>query len=170
MSADWINIGFIRRPHGLRGYVRVEALSDAPGRYEELDRIEVELVDGRRETLKIENSRADGNNYLMKFLGINTAETAERLRSAYIQVPEEDVAALPKDAYYVYEIEGCTVVTEDGELVGKVREVMSMPAHDVFVLDSSQGEVMIPMVKDLVVEIKPEDSKIVVRPIPGLIS
>ena len=47
---------------------------------------------------------------------------------------------------------------------------MSMPAHDVFVLDSSQGEVMIPMVKDLVVEIKPEDSKIVVRPIPGLIS
>ena len=91
-------------------------------------------------------------------------------RSAYIQVPEEDVAALPKDAYYVYEIEGCTVVTEDGELVGKVREVMSMPAHDVFVLDSSQGEVMIPMVKDLVVEIKPEDSKIVVRPIPGLIS
>ena len=85
-------------------------------------------------------------------------------------MPEDAVAELPRDAYYVYEIEGCSVISEDGELVGIVREVLPMPAHDVFVVDTPEGEVMIPMVRDIVVELNPEESKIVVRPIPGLIS
>ncbi len=170
LSADWINIGFIRKPHGLKGYVRVEGLSDAPDRFEDLDRIAVELRDGRRESLEIEDCRQNGNSWLMKFLGIDTTENAEHLRSAYIQVPEEAVAALPEDAYYVFEVEGCTVVSEDGAEIGIVREVLSLPANDVFVVDTPAGEVMIPVVRDIVVELSPEDSKIIIRPIPGLIA
>ncbi len=170
MRADWVNIGFIRKPHGLRGYVRVEGLSDVPDRFADLDRIGVELRDGRRESLEIERCSRDGNGWLMKFVGIDTTENAERLRSAYIQVPGEAVADLPGDAYYVFEVEGCTVVSEDGVEIGIVREVLSMPANDVFVVDTPAGEVMIPVVRDIVVELNPEDSKIVIRPIPGLIA
>lgn len=170
MSADWINIGFIRKPHGLKGYVRVEGLSDTPDRFGNLDRIGVELRDGRRETLEIERCRPDGNSWLMKFLGVDSTEHAERLRSAYIQVPEDAVAPLPEHAYYVFELEGCAVVSEDGEEIGVVREVMNMPANDVFVVDTPEGEVMIPVVRDFVVELSPEESKIVIRKIPGLIS
>ena len=170
MSADWINIGFIRKPHGLKGYVRVEGLSDAPDRFGNLDRIGVELRDGRRESLEIERCRQDGNGWLMKFLGIDSTENAERLRSAYIQVPEEAVAPLPEDAYYVFELEGCAVVSEEGDEIGTVREVMSMPANDVFVVDTPAGEAMIPAVRDIVVELSPEESRIVIRKIPGLIS
>lgn len=170
MNADWINIGFIRKPHGLKGYVRVDALSDAPDRFAGLDRIGVELRDGRRESLEIERCRQDGNSWLMKFLGIDTTESADRLRSGYIQVPEEAVAPLPVDAYYVFELEGCTVVSEAGEEIGIVREIMSMPANDVFVVDTPAGEAMIPAVRDIVVELDPEESKIVIRKISGLIS
>jgi len=170
LSTDWINIGFIRRPHGLKGYVRVEGLSDAPDRFESLDRIGVELTDGRRESLEIEGCRRDGNGWLMKFLGIETSENVERLRSAYIQVPEKAVAPLPEDVYYVFELEGCAVVTDNGEEIGTVREILSMPANDVFVVDTPAGEVMIPAVKDFVVELDPGESRIVIREIPGLIT
>lgn len=170
MSADWIDIGFIRKPHGLRGYVRVEGLSAAPDRFEHLDRIGVELKDGRRESLDIENCSRDGNGWRMKFRGTDTTEHAERLRGAYIQVPEEAVAPLPRDAYYVFELEGCAVVSVEGEEIGILREVMSMPANDVFVVDTPTGEVMIPAVRDIVVELDPGDARIVIRKIPGLIS
>jgi len=170
VSADWINIGFIRKPHGLKGYVRVEGLSDAPDRFADLVRIGVERRDGGRESLEIEGCRQDGKSWLMKFFGVDSTETAERLRSAYIQVPGDAVAPLPEDAYYVFELEGCAVVTEEGEEIGVVREVMSMPANDVFVVDSPEGEVMIPVVRDIVVELSPEESRIVIRKIPGLIS
>ena len=170
MSEDWINIGFIRKPHGLKGYVRVEGLSDAPDRFADLERVGVELKDGRRESLEIERSIRDGNGWRMKFRGIDTAEHAERLRGAYIQVPEEAVAPLPLDAYYVFELEGCAVVSDEGEEIGILREVMSLPANDVFVVDTPTGEAMIPAVRDIVVELDPGEDRIVIRKIPGLIS
>lgn len=170
VSADWIDIGFIRKPHGLRGYVRVEGLSDAPDRFGELDRIGVERKDGGRESLEIERCSRDGNGWLMKFLGIDTTEHAQRLRGAYIQVPGEAVAPLPRDAYYVFELEGCTVVSDEGEEIGTIREVLSMPASDVFVVDTPSGEAMIPAVREFVVELDPGAARVVIRKIPGLIS
>lgn len=170
MSAVWINIGFIRKPHGLKGYVRVEGLSDDPDRFADLDRIGVELKDGRRESLEIERCSRDGNGWRMKFLGIDTMEHAERLRGAYIQVSEEAVAPLPRDTYYVFELEGCAVVSVEGEEIGVLREVMSMPANDVFVVDTPTGEAMIPAVRDIVVQLDPGEARVVIRKIPGLIS
>ena len=170
VSADWIDIGFVRKPHGLKGYVRVEGLSDAPDRFEELERIGVERKDGGRESLEIERCSRDGNGWLMKFLGIDTTEHAQRLRGAYIQVPGEAVAPLPRDAYYVFELEGCTVVSDVGEEIGTIREVLSMPANDVFVVDTPSGEAMIPAVREFVVELDPGAARIVIRKIPGLIS
>lgn len=148
----------------------MEGLTDAPGRFEDLDRIGVERKDGERETLEIERCSRDGNGWLMKFLGIDTTEHAQRLRGAYIQVPEEAIAPLPRDVYYVFELEGCTVVSDEGEEIGAIREVLSMPANDVFVVDTPSGEAMIPAVRDIVVEFDPGGSRIVIRKIPGLIS
>lgn len=170
MSVDWINIGFIRKPHGLKGYVRVEGLSDAPDRFADLDRIGVERKDGRQESLEIERCIRDGNGWRMKFLGIDTAEHAERLRGAYLQVPEASVAPLPRDAYYVFELEGCAVVSDEGEEIGILREVMSLPANDVFVVETPTGEAMIPAVRDIVVELDPGAARVVIRKIPGLIT
>ena len=170
MSADWIDIGFIRKPHGLRGYVRVEGLSDAPDRFKDLDRVSVERKDGRRESLEIKACGRDGHGWRMKFLGIDTTEHAERLRGAYIQVPEEAAAPLPRDAYYVFELEGCAVVSDEGEEIGTLREVMSLPANDVFVVDTPDGEAMIPAVREFVVALDPGNGKIVIRKIPGLIA
>tara|TARA_B100000029_G_scaffold516813_1_gene634866 strand:- start:43478 stop:43987 length:510 start_codon:yes stop_codon:yes gene_type:complete len=169
MRDNRVNIGFIRKPHGLRGYVRVEALSDSPDRFRNIERIGVELSDGSREYLKIESCRPEGNSWLMKFLEVDTSEKAERFRSAYIQVSEEDIATLPDDSYYVFEIEGCSVFSTEGELIGIVKEVISMPANDVLVVRMSKGEAMIPVAKNIIVEINPEDSKIIINLIPGLI-
>ena len=96
MNTEWVTIGQIRKPHGLRGNVTVEALSDVPERFDGLSQVWLELSDGRREARTIDKCAIERRGFLIKFKGIDTPETANRLRGAYIQVPRKDTAPLPE--------------------------------------------------------------------------
>jgi len=168
LDSAWINIGYIRKPHGLRGNVRVESLSDVPFRFDDLDNITLELPGGLRESRAIEYCKPDGAHWLMKLLGIDTPEQAHHLRGAYIQVTADNAATLPDGAYYIFEVVGCTVVTTNGKEIGVLKEVMPLPANDVFVVNTRDGEALIPAIRDVVAAVNLEDGKIVIRPMPGL--
>ncbi|MDP6055070.1 MAG: ribosome maturation factor RimM [Candidatus Latescibacteria bacterium] len=170
MNAEWVNIGFIRKPHGLQGYIRVQSLSDAPNRFTDLNQINIEFQDGHRETLDIETCRPDRDTLLMKFKGIDTPEEVTRLRGVYIQVPLTQAAPLPAGAFYVFEMIGSKVVSEEEKTIGVVREVISMPANDIIVVDTPDGELLVPAIQDVVLKISPEEERIVIRLIPGLIA
>ncbi|MBM3263963.1 MAG: 16S rRNA processing protein RimM [candidate division Zixibacteria bacterium] len=169
MDTPFVTIGHIRRPHGVLGHVKAETLSDAPGRFIKLKKVWLEFPDGRRQPLNVEECRQKGTELWIKFETIDTPETAGLLKNAYIQVPVSEKAALPQDTYYVFDLIGSCVVSETGEEIGKVREVLSMPASDVFVVATPRGETLIPAVRAFVTHIDPENRRIVVRPIPGLL-
>lgn len=169
MNAEWVNIGFIRKPHGLQGYLRVQSLSDVPDRFTDLNQISIEFQDGHRETHDIETCRPDRDTLLMKFKGIDTPEEVARLRGAYLQVPLTQAAPLPEGTFYVFEMIGSKVVSEEEEAIGVVREVISMPANDIIVVDTPAGELLVPAIQDIVLKISPEEERIVIRLIPGLI-
>ena len=170
MNAEWVNIGFIRKPHGLQGYLRVQSLSDVPDRFTDLNQISIEFHDGHRETHDIETCRPDRDTLLMKFKGIDTPEEVARLRGAYLQVPLTQAAPLPEGTFYVFEMIGSKVVSEEEEAIGVVREVISMPANDIIVVDTPAGELLVPAIQDIVLKISPEEERIVIRLIPGLIA
>ena len=169
MNTEWINIGFIRKPHGLQGYLHAKSLSDAPNRFKDLDQIGLEFEDGHRETFDIATCRqTKRDSLLIKFKGIDSLEEASRLRGAYIQVPVAETAPLPDGAFYVFEMIGSEVVSEEEDVIGVIRDIWSMPANDIIVVVTPDGELLIPAIQEVVLKISPEEERIVVRLIPGL--
>ena len=168
-DASWVTIGFVRKPHGVAGYMKIGSLSDAPDRFKNLRQAWLEFPNGHREAIQIEQTRIQGEHLLIKFVGIDTPEQGARLAGAYIQTPMTEVGSLPEGEFYVFDLIGCQVVSDKGDEIGRIRDVMAMPANDVFIVDTPKGEALIPAVRDLVTAIDMQRRCIVVRLIPGLI-
>lgn len=158
-------IGEIVAPFGLKGEVKVLPCTDFPERFEQLEEVFVagDKVAGRM--LAIEGIRPHKGGFLIKFAGIDDMSAAETLRGGELRISEAEMAPLDEDEYHVHDIIGLEVVTTDGEHLGKVREILRSPAHDVYVTDRA----MIPAVKEFVLSIDLDAGKMVVRSVEGLI-
>ncbi len=173
-----VAIGQIARPHGLKGMVRVTPLTDAPDRFRTLNQVVVEKADGTLVTLTVESVAGHDTAPLLKFHGIDSSEQADALRDAYLLVSREEVPSLPEGTYYVFDLVGYDVLTEDGQPVGTLSDVLRLPANDAFVVRLHPGrftgssprsdEVLIPAVREFV-RIDTEHKKIVVRGIQELL-
>ncbi len=165
--ADWVRIGWVARPHGLRGEVRVVPDTDFPERLKELQTVWV--VRGREvEARAVESVRRAGEAFLVKLAGAQSREEAERLRGAALCVPREERRALPEGTYYVSDLVGAEVRTEGGELVGHLVDVLRGAAHDVYVVHGPRGEVLLPAVREVVRQVRVAERRVVVRLLPGL--
>ena len=168
MDVEWVTIGLIRKPHGVAGYVKVEPLTDVPDRFKDLQWVWLEFPDGRREHMAVEQYHMTHRDTMLKLDSIDDPEAATRLRGAYIQVRSAEKAPLSEGQFYTFELVGSRVITEDGDEIGHVREILSMPANDVYVVDTPRGEVLIPAIRDVVIGIDAEQKRVVIRLMPGL--
>lgn len=161
---DW-TIGRVVAPFGIRGEMKTEILTDFPERFEELQ--EVALVSGSGETrvLNVQGARLHKGRVLLKLRGIETLEDVEAWRGAEVRVPRSAAVPLAPGDYYVSDLVGMEIVTRDGRRVGPVEDILQSPAHDLL----RTGEVLIPMVRAIVLEIDIEARRIVVDPPLGLL-
>lgn len=167
-TSEDVAIGRLLKPRGIQGEVFCKPLTDFVERFEGLETVTAILSGGRREVLTVEYARLYGNRLALKFEGVDTPEAVKVYRDAHLVVPKDDTFDLPEDTFYVYEIVGMMVETESGDGVGPVKDVLSFPGNDVYVVDRKGEEVLIPAVKDLVT-IDRDARKIVVQSIEGLI-
>ena len=167
---DRVAVGFIARPKGVRGEVKVEPLTHSLERFDHLQQV-VLRQDGRTDqTFAIEYWRPQHPGVLMKFVGVDSIDEARRLLvSRYITVPAAEVPPLPDDVYYVYELEGCLVEDEQGRPLGRLDEVLHMPSTDVYVVRDEQREILVPAVADFLLEIDPVQGRVVVKGIENLL-
>ena len=165
--SDEVTIGKLQKPRGIRGEIFCHSLTDFVERFSELDTITAVLTNGRRVTLTIENARMYGQRLALKFEGYDTPETVGTFRNAALVVSKDETFELPEDTFYVFDLVGMTVETEDGDTVGPVKDVLSLPGNDVYVVERNGEEVLIPAVKDLVT-IDGDAKKIVVKSLEGL--
>ena len=163
-----VTIGKLLKPRGIEGEVFCHPLTDFVERFYALKTITVVLPGGRREVLTVERARLYGKRFAFKFKGIHTPEAVTAYRNALLVVPKEDTFDLPDGTFYIYDIVGMMVVTDAGDEVGPVKEVLSLPGNDVYVVDRKGEEVLIPASKELVT-IDRDARKIVVQAIEGLI-
>ncbi len=165
--ADWVRIGWVARPHGLRGEVRVIPDTDFPDRLHQLQTVWV--VRGREaEARAVESVRPSGRALLIKLAGTEGRAEAERLRGAALCVPRDQRRALPEGTYYVSDLVGAEVRTEEGELVGRLVDVLRGPAHDVYVVRGPRGEVLLPAVREVVRQVSVDERRVVVRLLVGM--
>jgi 16S rRNA processing protein RimM len=111
------------------------------------------------------------NRFSLKILldGITSPEAAERLRGARISVAEEDLPPAQPGEFYYYQVIGCAVVTTDGRDLGAIAEVFSNGANDVWVVRNGAGEILVPVIADVVKTIDLEARKMTVVAVPGLL-
>lgn len=140
-------------------------ISDDPRRFDPGARLHHE--DGR--TLTVESARDHRNRFLVKFEGVNGRTEAEGLRGA-LYVPESEVRELEGGEFWEQDLEGLAAVhAGTGAALGTVAYVQPGPAQDLLVLDTPDGERLVPFVSEIVVEVDVEAGRVVVDPPEGLL-
>jgi len=164
----YIALGRILRPHGVRGEVVVEVLTDFPERLAHLPQLY--LGDAHQATLtRVRSCRTKGDLLLMAFEGYPDRTAVEALRDQLVQVPLEEAAPLPEDTYYPHQLVGLDVETTEGDNLGRLSDVLFTPANDVYVVTGPRGQVLLPAIRQVIKQIDLEAGRMVVELIPGLV-
>ena len=121
--------------------------------------------------LIVQSHRVHKNFDLLTFEGYDDVNQVEKFKGGLLKVPEHQLGSLAKDEYYFHEIIGCLVVTDQGEEIGVVKEILTPGANDVWVIKGKGGkEQLIPYIEEVVKEIDVPAKTIVITPLEGLLS
>ena len=166
---QYLEIGQIVNTFGIKGMVKVVPYTDDIERFDDLKKVYVVNKKTRRE-YEIQEVKYHKNMVLIKLEGINTPEQADLLRNAYLEVDREHAVPLEEGTYYIVDLIGLEVYTEEGKLLGKVDDIYNTGANDIYVIKDELGkQVLLPGIKDVIKNVDLEGGKITVHLIPGLI-
>ncbi len=160
MELQLLETGEIVSTHGIQGEVKILPWADSP---EFLLKFREFYIDGK--AVKVVSSRIHKTCVLAKLEGIDDPETATLLRGKVVSI-DRDKVKLPKGTVFIADLLGCKVITEEGVEIGKIKDVLTMPASDVYVIHGAR-KYMIPAVKEFVKEINVEEGFIRVHLIEG---
>ena len=166
---EYFEVGQIVNTNGLKGLLKINPFTDDIKRFERLKTI---FIEHKKELLEfeIESVRYQKKQVLLKLKGIDTIEEAEKYREDYLKINRNKEEKLPEDTYYIVDLIGLDIYTEDGELLGKLDDVFSTGSNDVYVVKNSEGkQILLPAISDVIKNIDLEQKKIVVNLIEGLL-
>jgi 16S rRNA processing protein RimM len=156
-----VTVGLVRGLHGLLGAVRVEVLSDDPERFAVGD---VLFAEGHTRPLTVAWTGPAKPGILVRFEELSTREAAEPLRDLYLEA--EPGEPLPEGTYYWHQLRGLEVTTISGEVLGTVDDVFRAGGAEVYVVRGGPlGEVLVPGVEGVVVQLDPAGGRVVVDPV-----
>ncbi|HEX2052679.1 MAG TPA: ribosome maturation factor RimM [Actinomycetota bacterium] len=167
--SEFVLVGRVVKPHGLRGEVLLRSESENPDRFAP----GVSLMMGKdadsARPVVIESSRNFKGALLVRFEGIGSMEQAEPLRELLLFVDSSELDELDdEDAFWEHQVVGLEVFDTAGAPLGTVREVFLRPAQDLWSIETPSGEVLFPAAKELVVSVDLEAGRAVVDPPAGL--
>ncbi len=165
---QFLQVGVISSTHGIRGEVKVFPTTDDAARFKKLKKV---LLDTDREQveLEIQSVKFFKQFVILKFKGIDNINDIEKYKGKSLLVPREDGVPLGRDEYYIADMIGMEVFAGD-ERFGVIKDVMETGANEVYIIDSDMhGEVLIPAIRQCVIDVDVEDKKMQIRLMDGLI-
>ena len=165
---NMLQVGAITSTHGLQGEVKVFPTTDDPKRYNQLK--EVWLDTGKEKVnLKVERVRYFKQFVIVKFRGFDRIEDVERFVKKSLYVTRDQAVRLKKDEYFVADLIGLRVMNEDGSSLGILSDVLSTGANDVYVVTEGQREILIPAIKQCILQVNVEEGFVKVHLLEGLL-
>lgn len=164
-----LEIGQIVNTFGIKGFVKVNPFVDDISRFDDLKKVYIK----RNETLKemeIEEIKYHKNMVLIKFKGIDKVEEAEQYRNLYLEVDRENAIDLQEGEYFIADLLGLSVVTEENKFLGKLEDIFNTGSNDIYVVKTEDGkQLLLPAISEVIKQINLNESKIVVHLLEGLI-
>ena len=166
---QYLQVGVITSTHGVRGEVKVFPTTDDVSRFQDLE--EVLLDTGKRLIpLEIAGVKYFKQYVILKFKGIDSINDVEQYRRMPLLVTREQAVPLDENEYFIADMLGMEVYTEDGTLFGVLKDVMETGANDVYVVESrTHGKVLIPAIQDCILSVDIPENRMTVRLLKGLI-
>lgn len=161
-------IGRIVNTHGVRGEVRVLPSTDDIKRFELLK--EIRVINREEKMYEITGVRYHKNFVLLKLKGVDTMDAAELLKNSLIKISREDSLPLNEDEYYISDLYGMKVVTEEGRDLGELKDIMFTGSNDVYVVynEETEKEILIPAIKQCIKRVSVVDNLMTVYLLEGL--
>ncbi len=163
-------VGTIQGAKGMRGELKVSLNTAHPTHLLSLESIYLNIADSKSILYTIDKAIWDGSKFTLKLHGIDDRNTAEALRGAKMMIPENAAYKVGEDEYFIEDLVGMNVVDTSGTNLGKIKEVLNFPAHDVYVISKDDNEILIPAVHEYIQEIDMHTGTIMITPIDGLIN
>ena len=164
-----LQVGVISSTHGVRGEVKVFPTTDDVTRFRQLKKV---YLDTGREMLplEIQNVKFFKQFAILKFKGIDNINDIEKYRGKSLMIDREDAVALDEDEYFIADMIGMKVCTEDGSEFGTLKDVMETGANDVYIIDSLEhGEVLIPAIRECILDVDMDEERMTIHLMEGLV-
>lgn len=166
---DMLQVGVITQTHGVRGEVKVFPTTDDVNRFKKLKQV---ILDTGKETmpLEIQSVKFFKQFVILKFKGIDNINDIEKYKRCSLYVTREHAVALEEDEYFIADMIGMEVCTEDGNIFGTLKDVIETGANDVYVIENAEhGEVLIPAIKECIRSVDIEKGQMMIHLMDGLI-
>lgn len=156
---QFLTVGKIINTHGIRGELKVKPTTDDVNRFKSLKEAYID-----EKEVVVSGCKFQPGKVILKIEGIESIEEAERLKNKLIKVKREKAVQLPEDTYFAVDIIGCEVYEETGNKIGTVDDIIYTGSNDVYWV-KGENEVLIPALKDIVLEIDINNKKIIIKPL-----
>ena len=165
---DLLEVGKIVNTHGLRGEVKVVPWTDYPEQFEDIEYAYVKTKDDY-ERLTLSGVKYQKGNIIVRFKEITDINDAEKYKNRVLYAERDMLGELPDGVYYIADLIGLTVVTDDGREIGKISDVINTGASDIYeVKRDGMKDLLIPVTDETVLDVDIDGGSVTVHLIDGL--
>ena len=161
-------IGIIVKPQGIKGEVKVKPVSPDPDRFYDLEKVNIGLK--KIQTYSIENIRISNSFVFLKLAQIDSRNDAELLRGKEILISEDQLIDLDEGEYFVHDLIGCQIISEDGLIIGEISDIIQNRSNDIYLVKNQKGhEYLIPAIADVIQKVDIQAKQITIHVLDGLL-
>ena len=165
---DLLEVGKIVNTHGLRGEVKVVPWTDYPQQFEDIEYV-YRKTKTDYEKLSVCGVKYQKGNIIVQFAEITDLDTAEKYKNQVIYAEREALGELPEGVYYIADLIGLNVITDEGEEIGKIVDVLNTGASDIYEIKrTGRKNLLIPAIPDVVLDVDLENKNVTVHMMDGL--
>lgn len=165
---EYLEIGQIVNTYGIKGFLKIVPYTDDPRRFDKLKTIYLEK-NGKVEEVRIEEVKYHKNLVLLKLENVCSIEEAEKYKNSILKIKREDAVKLPQNSYFIVDLLGIDVYTEDNLHLGKIVDIFPTGSNDVYVVKDELGkQILLPAIKSVIHKVDIENKKMTVSLMEGL--
>ena len=162
---EFITVGQILAPWGVKGKLKVQVVTDFPERFTPQSTIYI-----NRQPMTIDSTEWRKGKAIIKLNTVDSIEEVQKLRGQPVEIPHSQLYSLSEGHYYHFQLIGLEVWTIQGELLGNIAEILTAESNDNYVVRGARGEILIPAIDDVVKSVDLNKGHMVIEPIEGLLN